>query len=61
MKARWPKYLMHLRVIAQIIEDNGIEPKSFLYLDEAKVKQLRRLLADYTSPLRTPPKLILTR
>lgn len=44
MKARWPKYLMHLRVIAQIIEDNGIEPKSFLYLDEAKVKQLRRLL-----------------
>jgi hypothetical protein len=43
-KARWPKYAMHLRVIAQMIHDNGIDPESFLWVDEKKAKAIRKLI-----------------
>jgi hypothetical protein len=49
-KARWPKYAMHLRVIGQIIQDNGITPKSFRWLDKDKAKQLKKLLIKRLKP-----------
>jgi hypothetical protein len=50
-KARWPKYVMHLKIIAELIQNNDVfSNKSFVWLDEEGAKQLKKLLINRLKP-----------